>query len=146
LYAENGEIREVTRVAAPSVFDAARDSRDRLWFTTAEGLSVNDGTKTSAVRTGLWKPRTIAAVKDSLFVWSEDGQMLYRLNAASGLTESLDLRDVGFGDVFIRREDTRTMAMSGPSTAFFAFGSDVVRLDLRDARWLIMSRQPFVPA
>ncbi len=146
LYAENGEMREVTRVAAPSVFDAARDSRDRLWFTTAEGLSVNDGTKTSAVRTRLWKPRTIAAVKDALFVWSEDGQMLYRLNATSGLTESLDLRDVGFGDVFIRREDTRTMAMSGPSTAFFAFGSDVVRLDLRDARWLIMSRQPFVPA
>jgi hypothetical protein len=72
LYAKNGEMREVTRVAAPSVFDAALDSRDRLWFTMAEGLSVNDGTKTSPVRTRLWKPRTIAAVKDALFVWSED--------------------------------------------------------------------------
>jgi hypothetical protein len=36
--------------------------------------------------------------------------MLYRLNAANGLTESLDLRDFGFGDVFVGREDTRTMA------------------------------------
>jgi len=114
-------MREVTRVAAPSVFDAALDSRDRLWFTMAEGLSVNDGTKTSPVRTRLWKPRTIAAVKDALFVWSEDGQMLYRLNAATGLTESLDLRDVGFGDVFIRRGRHPHHGDERPIHRFFCF-------------------------
>jgi len=36
--------------------------------------------------------------------------------------------------------------MSGSSTAFFAFGSDVVQLDLRTAHWLMLSRQPAVPA
>jgi hypothetical protein len=138
LYADNGQMRKVTRVSAVAIFDAARDSHDRLWFTTAGGLFTNDGKKTSVVRARLWKPRTVAAMEDSVYVWSEDGQMLYRLNAANGSAESLDLRDVGFGDVFIRREDTRTMAMNGAYTGFFAFGSDVVQLDLRNAHWRVL--------
>jgi hypothetical protein len=111
LYADNGTIRKLAEVKATLVFDAALDSHNRLWFATADGLFVRKGAKTVSVAANLRKPRTIVASKDWVFVWSEDGQMLYRLDAASGHTEALDLRDVGFGDTFIRRFDTRTMTL-----------------------------------
>ena len=88
----------------------------------------------------LHKPHTLAAVKDALFVWSEDGQMLYRVDVGTGLTEALDLRDVGFGDSYIRRFNTRTMAFSGTGDAYFAFGSEVVKLNLRQAKWRAVAR------
>lgn len=139
LHADNGQIRELTRVKAALVFDAALDNHNRLWFTTADGLFLHDGKKTIPIVANLRKPRTIAAIKESLFVWSEDGQALYRLDVATGLAQSLDLRDVGFGDSFIRRFDTRTMALSGGDAAYFGFGSDVVELNLRTAKWRSMN-------
>lgn len=142
LYAHNGKIRELTRVRANLVFDAALDSHNRLWFTTADGLFVHNGKKTMPFTASLWKPRTIVAINDSVFVWSEDGQILYRLAAGTGLTQSLDLRDVGFGDSYVRRFDTRTMALSGADAAFFGFGRDVVELNLRSAQWRPINPQP----
>jgi Caspase domain len=142
LYADNGQIRELARVRATLVFDAALDSHNRLWFTTAEGLFLQHEKRTTAVAANLRKPHTLAAVKDALFVWSEDGQILYRVDVGTGLTEALDLRDVGFGDSYIRRFETRTMALSGAGDAYFGFGSDVVELNLRQAKWHAVSPEP----
>jgi hypothetical protein len=68
--------------------------------------------------------------------------MLYRLDVVAGLMQSLDLRDVGFGDSFVRRFDTRTMALSGADAASFGFGADVVELNLRTAKWRAVNPQP----
>jgi len=135
LFAHNGEIREVTRVSAPQVFDAAKDSHDRFWFTTMDGLWVYERGKTKRTADTMWRPDNIVAINDLVFVWSQDGRILYRVNSDTGMIDELDLRDVGFGDAYIRREDTRSFAMKDAVTGFFGFGPDIVEISLVRARW-----------
>jgi hypothetical protein len=135
LFAHNGEIREVTRVSAPQVFDAAKDSHDRFWFTTMDGLWVYERGKTKRTADTMWRPDNIVAINDLVFVWSQDGRILCRVNSDTGMIDQLDLRDVGFGDAYIRREDTRSFAMKDAVTGFFGFGPDIVEISLVRARW-----------
>jgi hypothetical protein len=135
LYAHEGVMHEVTQVVVPEVFDAAMDSHGHLWFTTAEGLWLHQGMETKSVGASLWRPHTILAMNDSVFVWSEDGRILYRLDAGTGEADALDLRDLGFGDVYVTREDTRSFAMRDLHSGFFGFGPDIVELSLDHASW-----------
>jgi hypothetical protein len=90
LFARDGKIRQIVRVSASSIFDAAGDSRGRFWFSTADGLWIYEGGKTSRATDGLWKPNNIVAVKNMVFVWSEDRCILYRVNTDKRMVEALD--------------------------------------------------------
>jgi len=131
LFARDGKIREIVRVSASEIFDAARDSRGTFWFSTADGLWVYEDGKTRRTADGLWKPNNIVAMKNMVFVWSEDGRILYRVNTDKELVEALDLRGIGFGDVYVRRNFVRSFAIKNEDTFCFAFGPDVVEVSLR---------------
>ena len=135
LFARGGKIREIARVSASEIFDAARDSRGRFWFSTADGLWVYENGKTKRTADGLWKPNNIVAMKNMVFVWSEDGRILYRVNTEKGLVEALDLRGIGFGDVYVRRNFVRSFAIKNEDTLCFGFGPDVVEVSLTKAQW-----------
>jgi hypothetical protein len=135
LFARDGKIREIARISASEIFDAARDSRGRFWFSTADGLWVYEGGKTKRTGDGLWRPNNIVATKNMVFVWSEDGRILYRVNTEKGLVEALDLRGIGFGDVYIRRNFVRSFAIKDEVTFCFGFGPDVVEVSLTKAQW-----------
>lgn len=94
--ARNGKIRPITPVSAHEVFDAAEDIRGRLWFTTSTGLWVYEGSRIRKIDAQLWRPYALAVMDELIFVWSEDGRILYRLNATSGSAEALGLQDIGF--------------------------------------------------
>jgi hypothetical protein len=135
LFARDGRIREIARVSASEIFDAARDSRGRFWFSTADGLWVYEGGKTTRTASRFWKPNNIVAVKNMLFVWSEDGCILYRVNTDSRMVEALELREIGFGDVYVRRSFVRSFAIKDENTFCFGFGPDVVEVSMTKARW-----------
>jgi len=135
LFAREGKIREIARISASEVFDAARDRRGRFWFSTADGLWVYEEGKARRTGEGLWKPNNIVATKNMLYVWSEDGRFLYRINTDQGLVESLDLRGIGFGDVYIRRDFVRSFAVKDDVTFCFGFGPEVVEVSLMKAQW-----------
>jgi len=63
MFARNGKIREIARVSASEIFDAARDSRGRYWFSTADGLWVYESGKMRRTGDGLWKPNNIVAIR-----------------------------------------------------------------------------------
>jgi hypothetical protein len=138
-FAHGGTLREITRVASSEVFDAARDSRGRLWFTTADGLWLYDRGQVRRTGESLWRPDNIVVMGNLLYVWSEDGRMLYRLDTNTGKADALDLRDVGFGDAYIRRDFTRSFAMQDAVTCYFGFGPDVVSVSLVKAYWRAIS-------
>jgi hypothetical protein len=133
--ARDGKIRPIARVSAREVFDAAEDNLGRFWFTTSTGLWLYDGSRIRKTDASLWRPYTLAVMGEVVFVWSEDGRILYRLNTDSGSAEALDLRDIGFGDAYVRREGALGLAMEDLSTAYFGFGPEVLRLSLAGARW-----------
>jgi len=70
-----------------------------------------------------------------VFVLSEDGRILYRVNAGKGLVEALDLRGIGFGDVYIRRDFARSFAIENEVTFCFGVGPDVVEINVTKAQW-----------
>lgn len=74
-------------------------------------------------------------IKDLVYVWSEDGRILYRMNPDKGLVEALDLKEIGFGDLYIRRNFTRTFAIKDETTFWFGFGPEVVEISLMKAQW-----------
>lgn len=135
LFARDGKIREIVRVSASAIFDAARDSRGTFWFSTADGLWVYEEGKTRRAADGLWKPNNIVAMNNMVFVWSEDGRILYRVNTDKRLVEALDLRGIGFGDVYVRRNFVRSFAIKNEDTFCFGFGPDVVEVSLTRAQW-----------
>jgi hypothetical protein len=84
---------------------------------------------------GLWKPNNIVAIDNMVFVWSEDGRILYRVNTDKRMVEALDLRGIGFGDVYVRRSFVRSLAIKDENTFCFGFGPDVVEVSMKKARW-----------
>ena len=52
-----------------------------------------------------------------------------------GSAEALDLQDIGFGDVYVRREGALGLALKDWATAYFGFGPEVLQLSLSKARW-----------
>jgi hypothetical protein len=135
LFAHNGKLQEVTRVSTPQVFDAAKDSHNRFWFTTTVGLWVYERGRTKRTANNMWRPDNVVAINDLVFVWSQDGRILYRVNSDTGIVDAVDLRDVGFRDAYVRRDDNRSFAMKDAVTGFFGFGPEVVEISLVRARW-----------
>jgi hypothetical protein len=139
-FAHEGKLQELTRVSTSDVFDAARDSHGRLWFTTADGLWLYAQGQLRRTGESLWRPNNIVVVGGLVYIWSEDGRILYRVDSDPGRADALDLRDVGFGDVYVRRDFTRSFTMENSLTCYFGFGPDVVRVSLAKARWQAMSK------
>ncbi|MGB7283827.1 MAG: hypothetical protein WBE13_16295, partial [Candidatus Acidiferrum sp.] len=135
MFAHDGKIQEIARIPTSDIFDAAKDSHGRFWFSTSEGLWVCDKGKAARATDKVWKPVNILVSEDLVFVWSEDGRILYRVNTESGTVDAIDLGSVGFGDVYIRRDFVRSFAIENKSTLCFAFGPDVVELSLTKAQW-----------
>jgi hypothetical protein len=94
----NGKIGPVTRVSARELFDTVEDTRHKFWFTASTGLWVSEGSRIRKTDARLWRPYTLAVMGELVFAWSEDGGILYRLDATRGSAAALDLRDIGFGD------------------------------------------------
>lgn len=135
MFAHDGKIQEIARIPASEIFDAGKDSHGRFWFSTSAGLWVYDGGKAARTTDRVWKPVNILVSKDFVFVWSEDGKILYRVNTESETVEAIDLRSVGFGDVYVRRDFVRSFAIENETTFCFGFGPDVVELSLAHAQW-----------
>lgn len=77
----------------------------------------------------------IVVSEDVVFVWSEDGKILYRVKPESESVDAIDLRSVGFGDVYIRRDFVRSFAIEDEKTFCFGLGPDVVEISLANAQW-----------
>lgn len=135
LFASDGKVQEITQVQTSEIFDAARDNRGSFWFSTADGLWIYEDGKTRRTADSLWKPNNIVAAKNMVFVWSEDGRILYRISTDKRMVEALDLRGIGFGDVYVRRSFVRTFAIKDENTFCFGFGPDVVEVSIAKARW-----------
>jgi len=135
MFASNGKIREIARIPTSEIFDAAKDHRGRMWFSTSEGLWICNRGKTSRISDKLWKPNNILVSENLIFVWSEDGEILYRVKVDSESVDAVDLRSVGFGDVYIRRHFVRSFAIEDEKTFCFGFGPDVVEISLTNAQW-----------
>jgi hypothetical protein len=134
MFGQNGKVREIARIPASEIFSVARDSHSRYWFSTADGLWVYEKGK-SKLNDTFWKPDNIVAIKDLIFIWSEDGRIVYKVNTENGVVEELDLRGVGFGDLYIRRDFGRTFAIANDTTFCFGFGPEVVEISLTKAHW-----------
>lgn len=131
-------LREVGAFDSDELLSTSRTADGRLWKVEAESVTPLGG-EPVAEAPAMWRPTLAAAAGDWLYLLSEDARMLFRIGP-DGRAEQLDLFDVSLGDGYLRPFGTDGFRVLSDGFAFIATGTALLRVDLRRARWLAVTR------